>query len=400
MQWLRKALVGVVLIMAAACTSDRTVEPSTDEASGPQVADQYWCETHPEECHPEIPVYDPDPQADGYFFGNTVSRTACFNSTGAGINDSDYDGMSNHCEEVLADAFSPLLLQSNYDCSLGKEPYHAVKHFPNDVNDPTGGVGSTVRIFYALSYYYDCGDPGNFLAQGVCAAFQGVKRYVTFNGFNVGSFNLTTETKNICDPHFGDSEFIIVDVVYNEATQHWATKQVFTSAHWDTFGDQSRWTRARNLQWADKVGGYPKIYVALYKHANYPSRSTCEGSYLPDNCMNITIQTRVRAAPLYNLGSRQHNLINQGSCVMGGELLQYYPELYRQECYWTYDNFRGWDRYDPGVTGYRTSLLSMFECKQYVVEAFDIFVPGQPFTLGAVWSCSSFGVNRKTGLVS
>ena len=399
MKLLRSGAAVLAILFATACANEQLSDPTgpTPEdglGSRPQLQTQLWCEENPDLCH-SGGSGDPNPTAPGYWFGTTVTPNTCFSASGAGINDVDKDGMNDYCENVLASSFAPLLISSPYDCSMGMEPYYAVKYFPGDPLNNMGGSGSRVRIFYALSYYLDCGDPsGTTLG---CTAAQILESFGSFNGalnsLSSGTWPITAE--NHCAGHVGDSEFISVDVVYNDATQRWVFNSMFTSAHYTTLNDRSARTYYRTLrneiQWEQQIGGAPRVWVALYKHANYPSVARCQNGDLADNCEGNAVETKVRTGSPYNLGSVQANFINPGSCVAGGALVQYYPSDYRIECYWTSNRFAGWDKFGPGVTPYRTELMSQFECGEttltYVIPV-GATLPQWTFT------CSNWGVRR------
>ncbi len=312
---------------------------------------------------------DPNPSAAGYWMGTTVTPSTCISPTGTNINDVDYDGLNDYCENLLAMRFRPALTFSAYDCKTGMEPYWAAKVFPNQ--------GNTVRIAYLLSYYLDCGlqDPRFFPDDPGCAIFAD------------------------CGPHHGDSEFITEDLHFDSVSQHWYVYRAFLSAHWGLSSGAGPVSTA-GLLYPEKVGGYPLIYSSEGKHANYVSQSTCNsgGTFGSDTCEgNPNTGTQIRHSEWYNVGSLQANLINPGTCV-GAES----PWQPGTECYWVRGrNFLGW--YD-NVTGdpptpYYTILYAKFECHSYPRRV-GFFPNGQEYyyaTLETIaQDCTDWGINRKS----
>ncbi len=135
-------------------------------------------------------------------------------------------------------------------------------------------------------------------------------------------------------------------------------------------------------------GGFPRVWVALNKHANYVSRESCHTGRGPfgaavDNC-NPVIPDLYRLPFYYNrnVGSRQANLINAGTCVKSVEAI-FYPAT---ECFWKPRvPFNGWLQYPYGhpASPYYSSLVMEFECLKVV----DYGVSAR--------QCYNFGVNRK-----
>lgn len=382
---------GVVLLASCSATETSTAPetvahgapPSSIVIPGPTMTEA-GCE-----LDPDCPGgnSDPYPNAMGYWLGTSTTPTKCFDPSGQTINDIDYDGMNDYCERMLAEHFRPQLIYHPFDCNMGMEPYWAAKYFENVASNP-GSNHRVARVAYLFSYYLDCGAPSGY---GVACTIQGLfGTAFTLGGvlpaWAIGPLPVTDE--DLCDGHWGDSEFVILDIEYNEDTEHWFTASAFFSAHWMTEGDKSRRvTWQGGLQFPDKTGGYPEVWVAHGKHANYPSRDVCEDDgQFADNCAGNYPRMRPRYGPQYNVGSMQANLINPGTCVTGGELVQHYPENYGIECFWLdTPHFAGWDKYDAGVTPYKTPLVAQFEC----------WLLGQPN--GNEYSCFSgnWGINRQ-----
>jgi hypothetical protein len=330
---------------------------------GPQHPDfttYYGCETDPNCSGGGGGGFgtDPNPSAPGYWMGTTVTPATCVSLTGAGINDVDDDATNDYCEELLAWKFRPGLVFSDYDCNVGMEPYWAAKAFPNQ--------GNLIRIAYLFSYYQDCGlqDPSLLQSVGCTVAVTGVRLF-TFNSTDAVA---ATENK-ICDGHAGDSEFLTVDLRYDAASQHWYVAEAFFSAHFPSSNSQRVGTAG--IDYGDKYGGYPRVWVSEGKHANYVSRGACNsgGTLGSDTCeSNPNVDTRIRYSSLYNVGSAVSNAMNTGTCVTGGLLVQYYPENYGTECYWVRGrSFTGWYQYPWGErpTDYYSILMMTFECYAY-----------------------------------
>jgi hypothetical protein len=159
------------------------------------------------------------------------------------------------------------------------------------------------------------------------------------------------------------------------------------SAHWKTILDQSEWYPTHQLEYPDKYGGYPRVWVSQGKHANYLSRHHCDAHGAPGDTCNgnsLSAETRLRSSDYYNLGSIQHHLLN---CVNGGALVSIYPEAYSQECFWEPNTrFEGWQPYrlntEHGTsTSYLWVLFNAFECYYWTNEM-------------AYNGCSDWGVDR------
>jgi hypothetical protein len=373
------SVVLVLTLFAAACQDDAT---RRDDLTGPSFATDAWCAANPGKCAPPPPEEggDPAPTAAGYWTGPTITWAKCVSPSGAGISDGDHDGLSDQCEDFLAQRFRPALLASPYDCNTGGEPYWAAKAFPSR---------NVVRVMYLLSYYWDCGPQ-----QGgsLCTLQELSGRVLTLNGllppYSIGPIPISNEA--LCDAHQGDSEFITVDLRYSTTTQHWSVASVFLSAHWATTGDHSRRVTTGGLEYPDKSGGYPRIYVAEGKHANYPTRSICEtDGGAADTCAGNSTVIRVRHAAWYNIGGARYNFISPKSCVKGGPLVATYPENYSLECFWEPGhNFRGWSKYvlSNDASPYYASLVLQFECYGYTTTV-------QPDGRQAL-TCSDWGVNN------
>lgn len=355
----------------AIAPGDGTVEPKQT---------QYWCETHPEECHPGETGGEPMdtfPDRPGIWLGTTVTPKACLSRTGAGINDSDLDGIDERCEYQLASVFAPSLnlAPANYDCDPGKEPYWAAKWFP-DQNDGVTTNGTTVRVIYLLSYYRDCGS--NNLFGGILKYFSPA---LNFNNTpylpHVGKILFGTDDPNAS--HSGDSEFITLDLVYSYVYHHWYVSNMLTSAHYHEGSfDGSRRTYFQStpgIEWATgHAGGVPTVWVSKQKHANYISRFYCNdnrgyGGVAADNCdPNVTTGELIPVYYNRNIGSAKVNFISPLTCV-GSQAPTFHPGT---ECFWrpstdeSPNAFNGWVQYAYGEqsTAYHSILVTRFECYQ------------------------------------
>jgi hypothetical protein len=82
------------------------------------------------------PAIDSFPTAPGYWDGATFTPSRCLSPSGTNINDVDYHGMDDYCEQHFAEQFAPglALAPSNYDCDASGEPSWAAKYFPAQGN--------------------------------------------------------------------------------------------------------------------------------------------------------------------------------------------------------------------------------------------------------------------------
>jgi hypothetical protein len=227
----------------------------------------------------------------------------CF---GASSGDADYDTVLDSCEAALAYAAAPFLAFDFGERDYSREPYWAATVIP------TGRI----RIFYALSYHRDVG--------------------YDFSGF---------------DAHYGDSEFITVDLTYH-GSGVWSVYQLFLSAHYGA-APYSEWVLRTQFPPPVLVKDPARtlgmeVWVARDKHANYKSQSACNaGNYTFDYCGSDVITSYVEAFSNANLGQNQRRLID---CVQSRP---YSPNFWwayvGTECFWSGSRFKGW--YDPAVVG-------------------------------------------------
>jgi hypothetical protein len=155
--------------------------------------------------------------------------------------------------------------------------------------------------------------------------------------------------------HRGDSEFLIVDIIYVEGA--WKVNRVFMTAHWrslDGLGDRSDTYNWWELYYSGVERGRPFVVVSLSKHANYNSRSRCTlsveaGCYMPGMLEDVEV------LPQRNVGSSRLPLVD---CVQSVT-----PDSYPgTECFWTGRYFDGWHAVSDSTPGYRAGL-SFFEAR-------------------------------------
>jgi hypothetical protein len=267
---------------------------------------QMDCEMNPD-C---TPPGDPAPSQPGYFYP-TFSADYCMSEF---INDVDHDGLDDSCEYALAMKFAPMLSTSIWDEDVSREPYWAAR--------PHEFYSNAITIIYMLSYYRDNGPVGS------CSVFE----------------------VHFCQPHAGDSEFIVAFLVWDSETEHWVLNQAFLSAHYEALGNSSRWVFQGEFEYPGKTGGYPRVYVSRDKHANYVSVGECDdGGYVQmDVCDSMVDNGRVFVGGYRNIGSSTTHLIDATVSPRPG-----YPST---EYYWTGGYFCGWQQVLCETTGYHNPL--------------------------------------------
>jgi len=250
------------------------------------------------------------PPGPGIFLGPGVTEKTCFIGP---MNDIDQDGLSDFCEKNLAAAFAPQLAMTKGSDNLGREPKFAIERIPNTLK---------ARVMYLLSYYVDRGP-----TTGLC-------------GSNLGTGFGIAEWRAACEGHDGDSEWIALDVWYSTSTQRWLLDQAHLSAHTGV----NRHARGTSLYPtafiypADK-GGYPRVYVAYQKHANYASDAACDnGAILGTDECNADLFQRVFAGDNVNLQSRAVHRLDQDCWPSTNPI---YSSNGIKECYWKVDKFIG-----------------------------------------------------------
>jgi len=226
--------------------------------------------------------------------------------------DADGDGLPDADEVALALRFEPHLW-----LSLREEGFRADR-LPHFAVRPLPGGGRS--IFYALAYFRDYGDP------------------------DLGGLT----------GHRGDSELIVVEVTA-DASQAWQVDRVFLSAHYQSATDSSGWYDAADLETSLDASGlaHPVVYVAEWKHGNYPDLGTCDqGGWFTDHCEQGTLEP-LGIAPERHLGGPAAPLLDE--VVVNGN----------PEWFFTEHRFCGWQEASPDeadrgdcCTGYATWLTA------------------------------------------
>ena len=230
------------------------------------------------------------------------SLATCYPAGGVGDPslDADSDGVVDQCEFELATIFAPFLQSDGRDCNTGREPYWAAKYEVSPIDNRP-----VIKIFYAISYYLDCGSPNPTCGYPVCY------------------------------PHSGDSEFIIVELRASGTV--WQVARASLSSHFNVDGNDPIDTYAgENLEYDGSAFlGRPYIWVALDKHANYRSQAACDaGQYYFDTCDYPGPSAVIEVLANANLGRDGDPAnVNVGS-------REGYPGI---EYYWSENlSFRGW----------------------------------------------------------
>ena len=205
--------------------------------------------------------------------------------------DLDQDGLDDNFEYEIAKRFEPYLWFTSREGDRNqRNPHFAVREIQED--------GETkITIFYAISYFKDYGDP------------------------DLGG--LTS--------HNGDSEFIVL-ILKKNIDDEWEVEFVFLSAHYATPTDSSGWYSGSEFHYYEDDEGnlHPEIYVAEWKHGNYPDVSTCNvGGFFQDHC-SADVGEFLGIEPGKNLGEEYSQLIDE--VVING----------RVEYYWENIKFCGW----------------------------------------------------------
>jgi len=294
------------------------------------------------DCYEGCSDPDPDPEAPGYFIAGAMYQYDGCTETDY---DADQDGLDDYCEIALANLFRPALSVYEYD-QVGREPRFAAEKLP------WGGV----RIIYLLGYYYDVGNMSgsrNFCETAIASPL---------NWLTLGWLGEELET---CRGHIGDSEWILLDLGFDSTSKHWVLEKATLSAHESTptyYPGSAGYPTA--LSYPEKAGGYPLIWVADGKHANYPTQSACNagGTIASDNCRSNRTVERLTFPPggSGNIGSWAVKFVD---CV--GTTNTSHPALAvtggatREECYFTGSSFRGW--YGTGYSGSSDPYSTMLE---------------------------------------
>ena len=320
-----------ILLVIGACAiwsscERQILEPGVDSRSTRAngiLADRFKCEMDPN-CNLYVP--DPNPYAPGIWMGPTLTGEYCWP---VAIGDPDHDGVNNECEDRLADVFRPMLRLYEDDEAPGRESYYAVDGYTN-----SQGM-AIVRVLYMLAYYMDGGSPNPRCDE-----------------YNMGLYIVTLSGDlDACDAHFGDSEWILLELKYNDASQHWELFRGILSAHWASAGESSATHTASSFGYPAKSRGYPLVWVSRDKHGNYNSRGACDdGAYFMDTCDGATVDVRVVTFGR-NIGSSEVQYINQVSS-------QYPYQHTGTEYFWSPITFCGWD--GPSISHNRINCAGQY----------------------------------------
>jgi hypothetical protein len=254
-------------LIACSETRDTPQEPSFGKL-GPDC--ELGC-IPPDEGDPDAPLPGP-----GIFLGVGVTDKTCFIGP---MNDIDQDGLSDFCEKNLAAAFAPQLAMTKGSDNLGREPKFAIERIPNTLK---------ARVMYLLSYYVD---------RGAATAW-------CYNNI---------VPRSACESHDGDSEWIALDLWYNTTTKRWLLDYGHLSAHTGV----NRVPRGTSQYptaffYPGGLGGYPRVYVAYQKHANYASDAACDsGSIIGTDECHADLFQRVSAGENVNIQSRAVHRLDQ-----------------------------------------------------------------------------------------
>lgn len=227
--------------------------------------------------------------------------------------DSDFDSVLDACERTMATQFEPRLAFHVSEPWSGREPYWTVNR---------GTSPDRLRIFYAISYYRDA-------------------------GFTSGG-----------GTHYGDSEFIVVDVaLVPGTTTRWRVLQAKLSAHYQGLIDNTgTYAGGDFAYYSGEYRVHPIVYSSYGKHANYLSIPQCgDGAGGFDDCSHSQSGVLLGAHSWYNLGGSAGPMI---SCTRSRS-----SGLTGQECYWAYnDDFAGWF---PGTSDNSTSYQYLLQRHGY-----------------------------------
>ncbi len=327
-----KSVVGLVFVLCLCSCSPTDISTGPSSARAARDGDiQPMCILG---CH------DPDPAPDsaGYYFaGYRFTWEGCTNPD----IDVDEDGLLDDCEYTLADAFAPLASFGDAD-DVRRETRWAARW----------DDGQSVYIAYLFGYWLDMGD-----TEGSHQMCFGLEPFPPFVLLGVEG----------CNGHLGDSEYIVLRVQYNGDTHHWYLTSAWYSEHGagDAFFMPYQWTGgpidndAIELTFPEKYLGYPKVWVANGKHANYATRAQCNagGTLWADDCSGDRIEERVFVGLDANVGSSTHQLID---CVGTADSSHPAYSGHYLECYWTEKPFEGWfpATSNPSTVSYSFILLS------------------------------------------
>lgn len=202
-------------------------------------------------------------------------------------NDADRDGLDDDCEYAVVKAFEPELVFGPAETMSARIAFFSARSEGPE----------RLRVFYALGYLEDLGDP-------------------TLGGVSA---------------HDGDSEFVVLRLRYDGGGA-WSLTDGYLSAHYGTFCDAGGWFPAEEFESVGEEGGRPRVYVAEGKHANYTDLARCDaGGCYQDHCGD-TKRGVVGVLPTRDLGVRSTPLLDD------------YTYAGATEWFWTDVPFCGWQR--------------------------------------------------------
>lgn len=208
----------------------------------------------------------------------------------------------------MAQTFRPYFFVSPSDCDLRRDTYYSARR---------NYSSNLLHIFYLIGYHRDCGD----------------------ETFGTG--------------HVGDSEFIILNVQESPSNPGaWFLLEGYYSAHYGEITDSGGWYFGSVIEY---MNGAPASWVSIGKHANYPSRSSCDaGAFWADSCDDNMFPGDWTMLSGSNIGNSEAGsiLTDCTSSRIG---------LPGTECLWGSAEFRGWsaDNVSEPSTPYG-SLLADF----------------------------------------
>lgn len=235
---------------------------------------------------------------------------------GVPVGDSDWDGVIDDCETMLATTFEPRLRFHDGEPAKGREPYWAVRRS----NTP-----GRISLIHLLNYHEDV-------------------------GFLMGGYS-----------HLGDSEFIVLELgIVGQTTNKWQVVSATLSAHWGSVFDRTGTYAWYDLDYPSynypDFGVTPIIYVAWGKHANYQRTAVCNsttGLQYRDYCSSGFSYEPLGVVASGNVGSLHHPLQDCVPSRLGR------PGL---ECFWTQPSFAGWSQWPhpSGVSAGNINALWAF----------------------------------------
>ena len=296
-------LLAVLAVVRCADGEPALLEPHSTDVT---VQREYCYDPVDPHCINEPPPGDPDPMDEGEYLGLQYG-TNCFGSLYN--NDVDGDQLDDACEVALARAFRPLMHFSQGETWQARESYWRVTMRP----------GLVVRIYYLLGYHYD----------------PGAKCFWDF--------------KLVCMSHWGDSEFVVLEVYFDDDTSHWKVLRGYLSAHWNNDNSQSRWYGHASLRYDDEQRGAPVVYVAYRKHANYATAEICTET--TDSCPGPGFREPFLVQSERNVGEPGASMVTEPVRISN-------PSYYGTEYFWSDVRFCGW--HQAAIDGGRANCAASY----------------------------------------